>query len=128
MKIKFKNIGFLLFLTAMVSFTACESEKWNEHYSIDPSIVSEKNLWETIKENPDFSIFAWAVKKTGYDQMLSSSQMFTIWVPDNQAAALIDTTDTNVNNDSLLKGICAKSHHPLQLSGLRCERSTYFVA
>lgn len=103
MKIKFKNIGFLLFLTALVSFTACESEKWNEHYSIDPSIVSEKNLWETIKENPDFSIFAWAVKKTGYDQMLSSSQMFTIWVPDNQAAALIDTTDTNVNNDSLLK-------------------------
>lgn len=103
MKIKFKNIGFLLFLTLLVSFTACESEKWNEHYNIDSSVVSEKNLWETIKSNPDFSIFAWAVKKTGYDQMLSSSQMFTIWVPDNQAAALIDTTDTNVNNDSLLK-------------------------
>lgn len=103
MKIKFKNIGFLMFLTALVTFTACESEKWNEHYNIDPSIVSEKNLWETIKSNPDYSIFAWAVKKTGYDQMLASSQMFTIWIPNNQAAALIDTTDTDVDNDMLLK-------------------------
>ena len=103
MKIKFKNTGLLLFLAALVGFTACESEKWNEHYSVDPSIVSDKNLWETIKENPDFSIFAWAVKKTGYDQMLASSQMFTIWIPDNQAAAMIDTTETDVDKDMLLK-------------------------
>jgi hypothetical protein len=32
MKIKFKNTGLLLFLAALVGFTACESEKWNEHY------------------------------------------------------------------------------------------------
>ncbi|MBN2765250.1 MAG: fasciclin domain-containing protein [Paludibacteraceae bacterium] len=103
MKIKYRNIGLLLILFVSVLFTACENEKWNEHYRIDPSIVSEKNLWETIESNPEYSIFAWAVKKTGFDKMLSSSQMFSIWLPDNIAAAHIDTTDNNIDKEILLR-------------------------
>ena len=103
MKIKYINIGLLFIFFVSVLFTACENEKWNEHYNVNPAVVSDKNLWETIKSNPEYSIFAWAIKKTGYDKMLSSSQMFTIWLPDNTAASHIDTTNTDIDTEMLLR-------------------------
>lgn len=103
MKILLKNIGTLLFLSLFVAFSSCESDKWNEHYSVDPALVPGATVWETIRDTPRFSKFAWAVKRTGFDKTLDGAQMFTVWVPDNSAAGNIDTTDTSIDNEMLLK-------------------------
>lgn len=103
MKRSVSKIRTLFFISLTVLLAACESEKWSEHYSVNASATSGKTIWETIRDNPQFSKFAWAVKKTGYDKMLSEPQMFTVWVPDNTAAATIDTTQVSVDADQLLK-------------------------
>lgn len=105
MRIQLKNIGSLLLalLVITVALSSCESENWKKHYDLDQAVVSDKNAWETIKADPQFSKFAWAARVTGYDKVLSSSQMLTIWVPENSALANLDTTSTNVDKDALLK-------------------------
>ncbi|MGC3978586.1 MAG: fasciclin domain-containing protein [Paludibacteraceae bacterium] len=105
MKIHTKKIGLLplLILTGLLVFSSCNDDKWDEHYNADPSIVSGQTVWQTIKETPQLSKFAWAVRKTGYDKMLSSSQMLTVWAPDNDATDNIDTTITSIKNEILLK-------------------------
>ncbi len=102
MKLQLKNIGSLLLLLLFFAFaiSSCESETWREHYSVDSSIVSDKDVWETIKSNPELSKFASAIEKTGYDKFLSSSQMITVWAPTNSQ---IDESNLNMDNELLLK-------------------------
>lgn len=105
MRIHIKKIILIpiLLLIVLVKFSSCNNDNWEQHYTKDLSATSGKTVWETIKETPEFSKFAWALKKTGYDKMLSEAQMFTVWIPDNQAANNIDTTDTGVDKAILLK-------------------------
>ncbi len=102
MKIQIKSIGVLLLLAVAVSFSSCENDQWNEHYRVDPSIVPTENVWEIIKDNPKFSIFAWAVRKTGYEKALTSSQMYTLWIPDNDALNNLDTTAVTLDDEALI--------------------------
>lgn len=93
MKKQFKNIGFLL-LVLMIGttiFSSCENDIWNQHYGSDSKIVGNKTLWQEISQNPELSKFAWALRVTGYDKVLSSSQMYTVWAPTNAGASEIDT-------------------------------------
>lgn len=107
MKIQFKNIGFslIILLVSALSFSSCQNDVYNEHYSIDPGLVSDKTLWQTIQSEPDLKIFAWALKKTGYDKVLSNSQMYTVWAPNDLACIqqFIDTTDANVDTNVMLR-------------------------
>jgi uncharacterized surface protein with fasciclin (FAS1) repeats len=126
MKKSFSKIRTLLFIGFTLGFVSCESEKWSEHYSVNTSVTSDKTIWETIKDNPQFSKFAWALKQTGYDKMLSESQMFTVWVPDNSAAASIDTTQTSVDKDQLLKEFVQNhiSKYAYPVSGVMSHKVT----
>ena len=105
MKIQFRNIGFslLILLAGVFTFSSCENDSWNDHYSIDSEIVSDQTLWEVIQANPNLKKFAWALKKTGYDKYLSNSQMHTVWAPVNSASTNIDTTNVNIDNIVLIK-------------------------
>jgi uncharacterized surface protein with fasciclin (FAS1) repeats len=103
MKIQIKSLSVLLLLAIAVSFSSCENDQWNEHYRVDPSIVPDENVWEIIKENPQFSIFAWAVRKTGFEKALTSSQMYTLWIPDNNALNNLDTTAVTLDDEALIK-------------------------
>ena len=105
MKIQFKNIGFslLILLAGIFSFSSCENESWNDHYSVDSEIVSGQTLWEVIQATPNLKKFAWALKKTGYDKYLSNSQMHTVWAPVDSASNNVDTTNLSIDNLLLTK-------------------------
>lgn len=105
MRIQFKNVGFflLILIIGAVGFSSCTNETWDDHYSIDKQIVSDKNLWEVISTHPELKTFTWALKQTGYDQKLMGDQMYTVWAPLDAATANIDTTDKNIDNLKLAK-------------------------
>lgn len=101
MKKQFKNIGFFLLalIMSVISLSSCENETWNQHYQVDNKIASNKTLWETIKGNSNLTEFAWAVRVSGYDKILSSSQMFTVWAPTN---SVLNIDTTQLSPDSLV--------------------------
>jgi uncharacterized surface protein with fasciclin (FAS1) repeats len=66
------------------ALTAC-SDTWNEHYDTQTSQVNEGTLWQAIKQNPNLSNFASVAEACGYDKSLASSQVFTVFVPTNDA-------------------------------------------
>jgi uncharacterized surface protein with fasciclin (FAS1) repeats len=84
-----------------ILFTACTDDMWNEHYAADPALVSDKNLWTTIEETPELSAFAALLKAHGYDNILSQSQAYTVFAPDNEALADLNTDGMDVKAELL---------------------------
>lgn len=78
---------YLLYLTMgmflFISLNGCE-DNWDKHYS---SQVGDETLYENIFEyinsNSELSVFAQMLKTTGYDEILSASQTYTVWAPLN---------------------------------------------
>jgi uncharacterized surface protein with fasciclin (FAS1) repeats len=72
----------------MMSLAGCQ-DRWEEHNQVnDPKLKT--NLFQKIEANPDLSRFAEAIKKAGYETLLSSSVNYTVWAPDNAAMANVD--------------------------------------
>ncbi|WP_164891190.1 fasciclin domain-containing protein [Botryobacter ruber] len=86
---------YLIFLTAFVltALSACE-DKWEEHTALQDAVLKE-NLLEPINTNPNLSRFAEYLKKSGYDELLKSSKLFTVWAPTNEALVAIDQDVVN---------------------------------
>lgn len=103
MQFKLTRFILLLFASSTLLFVSCKSDNWSEHYSINEELVPGQNLWEMIQQDPTATKFAWAVRKTGYDKVLSGSQMYTAWVPADSSAQNIDTTDTSLSDVLLLR-------------------------
>lgn len=95
-----KKTGFFLtiLLTGLL-LSACESEVWNDHYSINKEQVSELTLWEIIRQQPTLSKFTAALEKTGYDKILNASQMYTVWAPDDAALASLDLDNAGLTKE-----------------------------
>jgi len=89
-----RDINKLIFLLSysFIIFSGCNKE-WEEHYNITKSDIPKKTLIELISENPDLSIFYNFLLKTRYDEVLNTSQSYTIWAPINNALRDIDTTN-----------------------------------
>lgn len=86
MKTRFKHIT-LIALSAFSLFTACK--KWEDHNAItDPAITL--NVYEQIKANPELSRFAELLKSSGYDAVISSPKLYTVFAPVNAALASLD--------------------------------------
>jgi uncharacterized surface protein with fasciclin (FAS1) repeats len=99
-----KNQHFIfLFLFIVVFLSGC-NDKWEEHNQIQDPVLAE-DLLKEIQNNQDLSTFAGYLKETGYDKVLASSKMFTVWAPINQALQNLD--QAIVNDDSLLKQFVA---------------------
>jgi len=75
---------------------ACSDNTYDKHYEADPAIVSENNLWTTIEAMPELSKFTGILKGYGYDQILSQTQAYTVFAPDNAALSALDTTNMDV--------------------------------
>jgi len=78
---------------------ACTDNTYNNHYQADPAIVSNDNLWTTIESISEVSKFTEILKSYGYDQVLSQTQAYTIFAPDNTALAALDTTNMDVQKE-----------------------------
>ncbi|MDR1119830.1 MAG: fasciclin domain-containing protein [Dysgonamonadaceae bacterium] len=86
-----------LFLT-LIGLQSC-NDQFDSHYQVDESIVSNASLMETLESQADLSIFVSFLKQTGYDQILSSDQSYTVWAPTNSALQQVDAS----NRDLVLK-------------------------
>ncbi|MDR1738644.1 MAG: fasciclin domain-containing protein [Candidatus Symbiothrix sp.] len=84
-------LGIMLF--------ACSDDNWDKHYNADPDVVSDKNLWTTIAETPELSVFAALLQEYGYDELLSQSQAYTVFAPDNEALATLDVSNLDVKTE-----------------------------
>ena len=84
-----KRLIYISLLVTMV-FSSCK-DKWNDHYSTNAigkdSIVSNLNLLDYLKTQPQYSKFVEALEKTGVAQELSRDQYLTVWAVNNDAMA-----------------------------------------
>jgi hypothetical protein len=83
--------GFLL-----CGVFACTDDTFDRHYHADPNIVAENNLWESLTSIPELSRFTEWLKIYGYDESLSQTQAYTVFAPNNEALALLDTSGMDV--------------------------------
>lgn len=86
----------ILVLFGLIGFISCQ-DKWDEH-NAGFSSDADKNLFEVINENSDYSKFADLLDRSGYADVLKSSKNFTLILPTNgaveEAATTVDFSDT----------------------------------
>jgi len=91
------RIQIILFTSIL--FIACSDDIWVKHYNAQSQLVSNSNLWATIESTPELSSFAKILKAHGYDKILSKSQAYTVFAPNNQALENLDTTNMDVEKE-----------------------------
>ena len=84
-------LSIALFLFALVS---CQEQAWYEHFENSGKAGSEKTMMEYIQSEPQLNSFLQMLEVSGYDTLLSVSQTFTVWAPQNNALSGIDLNDT----------------------------------
>lgn len=89
-----KNKIVCIALTLLAAGLVSCSDEWNNHYD-QSSQVPETSLYEMVKADPSLSTFAQMVEVAGYDELLASSQTFTVFAPSNEALADIDLEDVD---------------------------------
>lgn len=90
MKKSYILIGLLTVAGAM---TSC-SEDWDNHY--EPSDqVAQESVMELIQAEPELSTFARMLEISGYNDLLASSQTFTVFAPTNDALGDVDLEDVD---------------------------------
>lgn len=93
----------LLFTLSSLGLNSC-TDTWDEHYQ--QGVMGEGTLWESIKNNQQLSNFARVIEATGYHKSLSSSQVFTVFAPTNDAFTDADANDIiNKYQADLAKGL-----------------------
>ncbi len=101
------NIIFLLLWGALLFFNSCENETYNEHYQRAYSAQTDGPISEYIKNSSELSTFYEMIVQSGFDKVLSSSQTYTIWVPENAALTDFDTTN-DIDVERLVKNHLAR--------------------
>lgn len=90
MKKSYILIGLLTVAGAM---TSC-SEDWDNHYEASGQVAQE-SVMELIDTDPELSTFAKMLEISGYSDLLSSSQTFTVFAPVNEALTDVDLEDVD---------------------------------
>lgn len=80
-------------LASMVMAGGC-SDNWNDHYSDNNSGKSDQTVIEIIKSNPNLSKFSKMIEIAGMEDMLGTTQTYTVWVPSDAALSDVDLNDT----------------------------------
>lgn len=86
----YRQYLFILLLLAL-GFTYSGCKKWDTHNAVISQDLNV-NLLQQIEKDADLSKFTELLQKTGYDKVLSSSETFTVWAPNNTALANIDAS------------------------------------
>ena len=64
------------------AFLSC-SETWDDHYDTNSDVLSKTSLWTTIQKNGNLSDFVEVLSATGFDKVLQTEQVYTVWAPVN---------------------------------------------
>lgn len=95
-------------MTAAAALVLQGCSDWDDHYNATNDVAgADATLWEQIQNRPELSNFATLLKKVDYDKLLSTSQSFTIWAPNNNA---YDFNKYDAMSDSLLKAEFINNH------------------
>lgn len=82
--------------------TSCK-DVWKDHNELT-NTSNRRNLFETISADTSLSKFAAYLKETKYDEVLTSSKTFTVWVPNNAAiSAFVAAHPDYLSNASNLR-------------------------
>jgi uncharacterized surface protein with fasciclin (FAS1) repeats len=81
---------YSLILSFVITFLffGCENP-WNEHVKVNDNVLQE-SIGDYLSSESQFSIFVELLSSTGMDNVLSSSVIYTVWAPTNDAMAAVD--------------------------------------
>ena len=85
-------LNSILFLATIIVMVGCK-DVMDEHVEI-VNVDNSVDLFQKLSSQPNLSKFSEYVRSTGYDQILSSSQNYTVWAPTNEALATLDAAIT----------------------------------
>lgn len=88
-----KNYFKIITLSSSLLLVGC-SDTWDEHYTDAANEISGATVMEQLKSDHELSNFVRMVEIAGYDELLSSTQSFTIWAPVNGRLGDVDYNDT----------------------------------
>ncbi len=77
------------------SMSAC-TDVWEEHYQAekpiagDSIVVTDNDLWKQIESDSTLTEFAQLLKVTGYDSLLMTDRVYTVWAPKNGSGFIDD--------------------------------------
>ena len=82
-----KLLAGLLILLAY----SCSDKKWDNYYE-KPDYLKEGSIMNVLEATSDFKEFSGLLRKTGYDSLLRTNIIFTVFAPKNGSFTGIDTT------------------------------------
>lgn len=88
-----KTVVSSLFGLLLVS-GGCASD-WDDHYSHKSDNSGDQTVLQLIKSNPQLSTFARMIEIAGMEEMLNTTQTFTVWAPSDAALAGVDLNDVD---------------------------------
>jgi len=107
--IKYSKYTIMVLLIAALSYS-CKDDRDN-HYNRSGDLP-EENLYELIKANSDLSTFARLIEISGYKEVLTTTQTYTVWAPENSALQDIDlNTISEVQARLIVGNHIARSNH-----------------
>jgi hypothetical protein len=93
MKLKNYNLPLIAILILSVFVVSCR-EEWDNHYYEKALNKSSLNLYQYIQSRKELSIFTKMLNSTKYDSILSKSQTYTVWAPNDSALKDVDLNDS----------------------------------
>lgn len=82
------NLGRICAVLVILVAFSCKEDALDDHYGQEDQRL-ESSILETLATDANYSTFLELVKQTGFEELLSSSQAFTVWAPSNEALALV---------------------------------------
>lgn len=78
-----KWIKFVFGLVTVFLLFSCE-KNWTEHYEDTPETV-DRNMWDVLQEQPEYTDFVNLVRQFEYDTLFEGTDVYTLFIPDNDA-------------------------------------------
>lgn len=83
-----KYFLYIALLSISTVVLSCK-DSWEEHNEVT-AVDYSTDLSKKIAAQANLSLFNGYLKSTGYDELLASSQNYTVWAPSNEALATLD--------------------------------------
>jgi uncharacterized surface protein with fasciclin (FAS1) repeats len=111
-----KFLQYIILILGVAIFYSCE-KYWEDHYDQKLETVNQ-NVWESLKGKSDASKFVELVEKYKLDSLFAYNDVYTLFVPTNQAINNFLQKDT-IGEAVLAYHILKHYIHPGNISGIR---------
>lgn len=88
------NLGRTLAVLVIFVAFSCKEDALDDHYGQEDSRL-ESSILEVLSNDTNYSNFATLIKQAGFEELLNSSQAFTVWAPSNEALGLVSADVLN---------------------------------